>query len=84
MRKEVHGGAASNGAHAHASSGGGGGGGGAAAAVTRPKLQPPPVAHAIGCEGGFENPCPICLDNKDDACLDGNNSDAWTTKMMRV
>ena len=47
------------GAPAHAS-------GGSAAAS---KMHLPPVAHAVGCEEELEFPCPICLDNEDDACV---------------
>ena len=56
----------SGGAPAHAS------GGGAAAAAARPKTLTLPVAHSTGCDDEFENPCPVCLDNEDDANVDGN------------
>eukprot|EP00729_Bicosta_minor_P007499 gene7499-biopygen19922 len=46
---------------ATAEAGGGGGGGKSAAA-----------AVDIDEEDGIENPCPICLDNEDDATVDGN------------
>eukprot|EP00729_Bicosta_minor_P008025 gene8025-biopygen19938 len=47
---------------AAAEAGGGGGGGKAAAAVD------------IDEENEIENPCPICLDNEDDATVDGNDA----------
>eukprot|EP00729_Bicosta_minor_P001968 gene1968-biopygen6026 len=56
------------GAAAAEASGGGGGGGGAAAAAGgggAPTL-------VIDEEDGIENPCPICLDNEDDATVDGS------------
>eukprot|EP00729_Bicosta_minor_P031830 gene31830-biopygen10791 len=48
-------------------SGGGGGGGAAAGGGGAPTV-------VIDDEDGIENPCPICLDNEDDATVDGNQS----------
>eukprot|EP00729_Bicosta_minor_P004380 gene4380-biopygen16815 len=50
------------GAAAEAAGGGGGGGNAAAAAVD------------IDDEDGIENPCPICLDNEDDAAVNGKSA----------
>eukprot|EP00729_Bicosta_minor_P032465 gene32465-biopygen20867 len=47
-------------------SGGGGGGWGAAAASGR--------AVVVDDDDEIENPCPICLDNEDDAAVDGNRA----------
>ena len=61
------GGAAASTASAAAADGSGGGGGGAAAAA----------AAGGGVANGddeFENPCPFCLDNEDDAYVDGNQN----------
>eukprot|EP00729_Bicosta_minor_P020177 gene20177-biopygen10446 len=49
---------------AAAEAGGGGGGGKAAAAA----------AVDIDDDDEIENPCPICLDNEDDAAVEGNNA----------
>ena len=53
-------------AAAEAGGGGGGGGGAAAAAVD------------IDDDDEIENPCPICLDNEDDATVDGEISGMCT------
>eukprot|EP00729_Bicosta_minor_P032685 gene32685-biopygen26488 len=48
------------------------GGGGSAAAAAGGGGGAPPVV--IDEEDGIENPCPICLDNEDDATVDGNHA----------
>ena len=50
---------------AAAEAGGGGGGGGKAAAA---------AAVDIDDDDEIENPCPICLDNEDDATVDGKSA----------
>eukprot|EP00729_Bicosta_minor_P024496 gene24496-biopygen26450 len=49
----------------------GGGGGGAAAAAGGGRSS---NTVAIDEEDEIENPCPVCLDNEDDATVDGNNA----------
>ena len=63
------GGGGGGGAHAHASGGG---------SAAPPKIHLLPAAHAVACEEELKFPCPICLDNEDDAYVDGVNSGMCT------